>query len=524
MIKSLHKNCLIVVCLCTIAFAGIRCSREEAQAKSESTTLNVLWSGDERFLGPAADDAPKLLMFLTLAKFRNQEGEVIGRLAERWDHSPDLHEWTFYLRQNVRWHDGVPVTAHDIEFTLELLSHSSVLKIPPDAIKSFDVIDDFTFRINFTAPYDAIDGWTVYYPKHLLEDLDPKDFYKWDFWTQPVGNGPYRYVRHVPNTMMELDANPDFYRGKPEIERLVFKFGGSSKLTELLSGNVDVASYVKQTDIAKLAQDGRFRIYYSFTYYEAMALQWNHRHFLFKDAAVRRAMTMAINRRELYEVLNFPPDVPIFDGLGSAGRARTQYEKGLLGEPVPFDLERAGALLDAAGWQDSNGDGIREKNGELAKFEVLVSSDRILSTVEQGIYIQEQLRRVGIQMDIRQVEQAVAVKAYRAGEFDAAFRDVKNDPVVLLKMDWFGDKSPIGYKNSELVKLLQEAEKAAFAEDLEEEDRIFQKIWQIFLEDAPVTFLFAWPEAYVAHKRLQGMGNKRNPIAIMEDLWIEEKD
>lgn len=215
MIRSSHKysRCLIAVCICIITFAGIRCGRKEAQAKSESATLNVLWSGDERFLGPAADDAPKLLMFLTLAEFRNQEGEVIGRLAERWRHSADLHEWTFYLRKNVRWHDGVPVTAHDIKFTMELMSHPSVLKIPPNAIEEIEVIDDFAFRITFAEPKAEISGWTVYYPKHLLENLDPKDFYKWDFWTQPVGNGPYRYVRHVPNTMMELYANPDFYRG-----------------------------------------------------------------------------------------------------------------------------------------------------------------------------------------------------------------------------------------------------------------------------------------------------------------------
>jgi peptide/nickel transport system substrate-binding protein len=327
---------------------------------------------------------------------------------------------------------------------------------------------------------------------------------------------------------MELEANPDFYKGKPKIERLVFKFGGSSKLTELLSGNVDVASYVKQTDIAKLAQDGRFRIYYSFYYNEAMALQWNHRHFLFKDATVRRALTMAINRRELFEVLNFPPDVPIFDGLGSYPRAQTQYEKGLLGEPIPFDPERARALLESAGWQDTDGDGIREKNGEPARFEVLVYSDRILSTVEPGVYIQDQLRSIGVQMDIKQSEQFVAGSAYFAGNFDAAFWEVKNEPTTLLKQDWFGDKSPIGYKNPDVVRLLQEAEKAALANDLEGEDRIFQKIWQIFINDAPVTFLFAWPEAYVAHKRLQGMGKTSksvaviNPISIMEDLWIED--
>ncbi|MHC4489773.1 MAG: ABC transporter substrate-binding protein, partial [Planctomycetota bacterium] len=104
--------------------------------------------------------------------------------------------------------------------------------------------------------------WDVYYPKHLLENLDPKEFTSWKFWTEPVGNGPYRYVRHVPRTMIELEANPDYYRGKPKIERLVLKFGGYP-LTELMSGNVDCID-ISSLEAIKLADDPRFRVYQAY--------------------------------------------------------------------------------------------------------------------------------------------------------------------------------------------------------------------------------------------------------------------
>ncbi len=200
-------------------------------------------------------------MFLPLVT-RDQSGQVQPRLAQRWQHSNDYREWTFHLRQDVRWHDGIPVTAHDIKFTLELFAHPDVLYDGIwRGIKSITVPDDWTLRITYTRPTDALYTWTVYYPRHLLKDLEPKEFYDWEFWTHPVGNGPYRYVRHVPKTMIELEANPDFYKGKAKIDRVVLKFGGGTALTELLSGNVDAITSVNRANISKLAGDPRFRVY-----------------------------------------------------------------------------------------------------------------------------------------------------------------------------------------------------------------------------------------------------------------------
>ena len=200
------------------------------------------------------------------------------------------------------------------------------------------------------------------------------------------------YVRHVPKTMMEFEANPDFYKGKPEIERVVLKFGPDTPLLELLSGKVDAAGFAP-TQIPGLGEDPRFRVYYSERNDNwAQWIFWNQRHPLFHDPVVRRALTLAINRRELLEVLNFPPDLPIFDVLFT----RPQYRQRQLPEPLPYDPELAKQLLEAAGWQDEDGDGIRERAGAEARFTLIANRQ---STVDLGeraaVYVQDQLRGWG---------------------------------------------------------------------------------------------------------------------------------
>jgi peptide/nickel transport system substrate-binding protein len=165
-------------------------------------------------------------------------------LAERWEHSPDYREWIVHLRRNIRWHDGAPVTAHDIKFTIDLWKHPDVLYYAGAPYESVTVLDNHTVRLVYNGPgahHSALlGGWDVFYPKHLLEDLDPKEFTSWKFWTEPVGNGPYRYVRHVPRTMIELEANPDHYKGKPKIERLVIVGGDQQEIR--FSGTIEIRS------------------------------------------------------------------------------------------------------------------------------------------------------------------------------------------------------------------------------------------------------------------------------------------
>jgi peptide/nickel transport system substrate-binding protein len=506
------KNKVWIVLFVGIAiFLSHSCDQNNGQQSSLESKITVLSIGDERILGPHFDSPPRFLMFLPLVEYSHKE--LKPALAVRWEHSSDYKTWTFYLNKDIRWHDGVATTAHDIKFTLDLLDELAKLK-QMQGIDSYDVIDDFTFTITYKKPsMYALDYWSVYWPKHLLEDLDPKEFWKWEFWTQPVGNGPYRYVRHIPKTMIELEANPDYYRGTPKIQKVILKFGGGTPMTELLSGNVDVIQ-TNLSDIPKLGEDPRFRIHYKRTWYVG-SIFWNHRHPIFSESSIRKALTMAIDRRELARLLYYPDDLTLFDGISTS----SQHFDDELPEPLPHDPQRAERILEEAGWHIRNGDDIREKEGQPFRFTAIVDKNIGLDLDKAAIFVQDQLKRVGIRMEIQEL-QGTLNKRFRSGDFEAVFGKFQNSPIAFGgHLSILGENSPIGYENAEMIRLLKLAKNEP---ELKIRKEIFENIKPIYAADHPMTILFPETKILIAHKKIQGLEDYSDPTWFMEYLWIEE--
>ncbi len=475
---------------------------------------------------------PKLLIFLGLGAV-DEQGKLVGRLAERWEHSADYRTWTLYLRKNIRWHDGLPVTAHDIKFTVDLWKHPDVMFYAGLPIASVEVLDNYTCTITYDRPptfeFNWMPGnWNVFYPKHLLEDLDPKDFDSWDFWNHPVGNGPFRFVRHVPQTIVELEANPDYYLGKPKIDRLIIKLGSrvsdlseslsGSGLTELLSGNVDAINYLPLVDIAKVTKDSRFRIYYEI--WDDIAfpqvILWNQKNPLFQDKKTRQALTLATNREEIPKILNMATDIPIIDTLYT----ERQYWRKELPEPYPFDPERSKMLLEEAGWEDKDGNGILERSGKEFRFKTLVEKD----WEPAAIYVQSNLHKVGIRMEILTVKRELLHERLFSGNYDAAIDYIWTEPTgaTLSVTKLIGKDSPIGFDNDRIVELLSASEKSLVPD---ERDAAYREIMPIVLEEQPWTYLVLNVITYVAHRRVKGLSTpfRANPVWNAEFLWIEEE-
>ncbi len=497
-----------IMCAGLLALAALGCGRGDDRAYSRGSTVTVLYPADERALGPLNDYPAKFMVFLPLVG-RNAEGETEGQLARNLDHSPDYRTWTIHLRTDVRWHDGVPVTAHDIEFTVGLLSRPDVGYIAPGTI-TISVLDDST--LTYTTTGQPLSDYQTYYPKHLLENLDPTQLYDWEFWTQPVGNGPYRYVRHVPKTMMEFEINPDYVLGRPRIERVILKFG-APLLPELLSGSVDAISFIDPMELLKLLDDSRFSRYDQPSPF-VQTIFWNHRHRFFREAKVRRALTLAINRRELLGVRNLPADLPLFDVIFS-GRQRDS-----LPDHLPYDPESARRLLEEAGWVDEDGDGIRERSGERFRFDVLVAA----SGEREAVYVQAQLRRVGVHMDITsRADRGQVFRQVRGGDFEAAIsRLVMSLSSRGGQLGFFGEDSHIGYPNQRAHQLL---EMAAATQNPLTIDTLYRELMEIFQADHPVTFLYTKQSTHVVHRRLAGLSSphRTDPVMYMEHLWLEDE-
>ncbi len=522
-LRRTGRRQFIEMCAGSLALAAVGCRRGQHRSNSGDSTITVYFWGDERELSAFSSNPAQFLVFLPLVT-HDAHGELQGRLGESWEHSPDYRTWTIHLRKDVRWHDGVPVTAHDIKFTLDLLSHPKVLIVPPGAF-AVTVLNDHTYTITYRkatwgSPRD--DYWTVYYPKHLLEELDPNQFESWEFWTHPVGNGPYRWVRTLPKTMMEFQASTDYYRGKPKIERVVLKFGqlaGSAALTELLSGNVDAipCCFLNAIDLLKLKDDARFHTYYYIQPEKLTTIAWNHRLPLFRDQEVRRALTLAINRRELQQALNLPDNLPILDAFVT----ERQFFRGEFPKALPYNPEEAKRLLDETGWRDAQGKEVRTQDGKEFRFTALVPSPAAQELDKAALYVQAQLRRLGVQMDIDTVEEHAHDQRTRAADFEAVFI-VSSFASALRGLDiLFSEGSPIGYNNPKMAVLQRTAQSSMNPEEIE---GIYGEVVRMFEADLPVTFLYpaVWPT--VADRRVRGLSSpwRADPVWHMDDLWLED--
>jgi peptide/nickel transport system substrate-binding protein len=218
-------------------------------------------------------------------------------------------------------------------------------------------------------------------------------------------------------------------------------------------------------------------------------------------------------------VLNFPDDFFITDGIYT----NFQDIRGEIPEPLPYDPEQAKRLFEEAGWHDSNANRIRDKDGREFYFTIIVE-DGIHK--QAAVYIQDQLRRVGIRMEIQNLHRSVIKHRFKYGKFDAAIVETYNSRWDNQKyFGKFDEDVYSGYDNPRVTELLSKGNAAIEAD---ERDRIYRELSPIFTADMPVTFLFPHALTLVAHRRIKGLsipeyGVVVHPLYWIEYLWIEEE-
>jgi peptide/nickel transport system substrate-binding protein len=316
---------------------------------------------------------------------------------------------------------------------------------------------------------------------------------------------------------VEIEANPEYFRGKPKIDRVVLKFTDNI-IPELMSGSIDAAEFFDRSDVLKLKGDDRFRSYYSWGN-QVTSIYWNHNLPLFRNKEIRRALTMAINRVELSGLLNYPDDVPILDTITTW----RQFRQGAYPDPLPNDPDQARKILEKHGWHDTNGDGIREREGKEFHFSASISSS-LPGSKESSIYVQDQFRRIGVRMEIQILDVNFIRQRIKTGDFEALFFLISGSLIHPRYGDakLFGKESPLGYKNPEMIRLL---DMALLEMDPDQLDSIYKKIMPIFVGDMPMTFLLPRISSTIAHRRIKGLKNLERiyPIWNLEYLWIEEE-
>jgi peptide/nickel transport system substrate-binding protein len=455
------------------------------------------------------------LLFNGLLKY-NERLEIVGDLAESWTVSDDGLTITFVLRPNLRWHDGTSLTSADVLFTYQKLIDPSVrtpFSSNYELVESAEAVDGRTFRVRYKEPFaPALESWMMgIIPKHLLEG---QDLNATPFLRNPVGHGPYRFIRWKTGELIELRANPDYFEHRPFIDRYLYRIipDDTTKFLELLTGGVDLASltplqYRRQTDtpyVRRAYQKFRYPSF-GFTY-----IGYNLQDERFKDARVRQAIDRAVDKQALIDGVLY--------GLGSIATGPYPKESWAYDPDVPaasHDPEEARRLLAEAGWTDSDGDGWVDRNGQPFQFTLLTNQGNEVRRQVTEL-VQQQLRAVGIDVRIRIIEWSTFVHEFiDKRRFEAVLLgwSLSRDPDLY---DLFhssktkeGEYNFVGYADPEVDRLLIEGRRTF---DRALRQQIYRQIHRRLAEDQPYTFLYVADALPVVASRFRNV--VATPIGI----------
>ncbi len=464
------------------------------------------------------------------ADFKDHPASFKPQLAESYDWSPDHKTLTFHLRKDVVWSDGVPVTADDVRWTWTAQTNKDVaweLADSKSRITDVEVVDPHTARFHFSRVYakqllDANEG--LIFPKHAWETLPFQEWRKNGDWFRQhlVVDGPFTIASWQPQQQIVLQRNDRYYeKGLPYLDRVVMRLvpDQASGFTQLLSGDLDFLPQIAPTDAPRVKASPRLElIAYWFNIY--VCVVWNTENPLFQDPEVRRALTLAIDRKTIVDTL-----------LGSYGKVADSpiltsvwaHDPAI--HPWPYDRQEAARILAAKGWKDTNGDGVLDKDGKPFAFELLTNTGNQLRS-DATVMIQSQLQKVGIRATPRQVEFNTLATQTIAGKFDATMMGYSIDTSLDLRSNFHSKSIQEGsnyprYSDAAMDRLLETAEAQP---DLQAERPYLNQIQEIVHREQPLTFLWESQRLSAVNKRVRNVHpTSTYSFFNLKEWWVEPK-
>jgi peptide/nickel transport system substrate-binding protein len=460
---------------------------------------------DQLFLR-LADLGPKLLTA--------GDSEFVPALARSWTRR-DSVTLAFELDQRARWHDGTPVTARDVVFTIGRAKNSAIAPRLSELLRQItSVTAEGTHRVVFRYArpyaeqlYDAV-FHVAPLPAHLLESLPPENVARSDFVKHPVGSGPYRWVRNVPGQFVELAAIPNFFLGTPKLQRVIFRTAvdPAARLNLLLSGQADAHDIVSPPldNLRRVSGDTTLRLI-SVPSATVGYLLFNQRdpknrarpHPILADIRVRRAITLGLDRRQLVQAV-----------FGAQGAVPYGPVSQLLwirqGAPAPEEANVAQArrLLAATGWGDSDGDGTLDLGGRPLRLTLSLPNTSGIRR-QMALLVQEQLRRIGIRIDLQQLEFPIWNERRAAGDFDVDFSAANQDASPSgLTQSWTctGGSNFAGYCDHRADSLIEQAVLGRG-----DPAQTWHEALRQIEEGAPATFLYAPTFVFAVNRRYRSV-------------------
>jgi peptide/nickel transport system substrate-binding protein len=465
-------------------------------------------------------------------------------LAERWDTvrvAPDTLELTFHLRPDVRWHDGTPTSAEDVRFTYERAIEPATAFPNRASFELWDprpeVVDPFTIRFRMRPHTDFLAIWyeLPIMPAHLLGDVPPAELANHPFGTvAPVGNGPFRFVRRLPNQEWVFEANPDFPEalgGRPYLDRFVYRVipEQTTLLTELLTGRIDVYPTPNPNQSERIEGSRGVRLlsapFRSYTY-----IGWNTQLPLFEDARVRRALTLAIDRRAIVDALLYGHGEP---GVSTSTPAHWIFDDRYRELEPPHNPDAARRLLAEAGWRPGADGVLRDAQGRPFRFTLVTNHGNDLRR-DVGEIVQAQLRPLGIQVEPRTLEWNTLI-GMLDGHLDGDGRRVRNfeavisgwvnnfrkdDSAVLHSRNRDGPFQETGFMHSRVDELIDTLNVLL---DRDTARPLWDEYHRILVQESPYTVLHYQNRLLAHRERVRGVEvDARGELLSVQRWWVTE--
>lgn len=361
--------------------------------------------------------------FSTLTLYDVGLQNIFGDLAESWTYAKDGKTLTIKLRKGVKWHDGKPFTAADVKFTLELVKNpamASVFSARLNDVSAIKAPDAHTVVIELVQMDASLpDAFTniMVVPEHLLGKIPAKDLRTSDWWKSPVGTGPFKWTKYTPDQFVELEANPNFYRGKPKLAKMVNRYfkDGSAATIALQAGEIQYSTMT--LDQVKENQSTKAVDVIAGPSHVLNYIAFNNNDPRFKDVRVRQAILLAIDRNAIIK--------NIYNNTASIGNCVLTLPKYVPADINKYEtnVDKAKALLAAAGWNHS------EPLEMLTYYSDQVSKDVMA-------ILQAMLGQVGINIKPRFVDGPTFGTIVDSSKFSLVYAGGGNgpDPSTLIPM------------------------------------------------------------------------------------------
>jgi peptide/nickel transport system substrate-binding protein len=485
-----------------------------------ASTLNLSMSSSPSRLNPilANDSASSEIsdwLFNGLFKY-DKNGNPIVDLAQSYEFK-DPTTLIIKLKKNVLWHDNAKFSANDVIFTYEKIIDPKVfnsIKSNFQQVKSVKALDDYTIEVIYSQAYfKAIETWMVgILPYHLLKD--EKDLMTSSFNKNPIGTGSYKLKEFKQGQDIELIANENYFEGTPKIEKILYKFlpDPNTSFLYLKQKKLDIGGLTPIQIDRQIDDDfkNKFTIIQkpSFAY---SYLGFNLKNEKFKDIRIRQALSLAVNRQEMVDILFF--------GYGKICNGPFLPDSFAYNEnvkPIIQDINKAKALLKEAGYDEKN----------PFTFEIVTNTGND-TRINAAQILQYQLEKVGVKMSIKVMEwQAFLNTVVHPKKFEAILLGWS----LALMPDafplWHSSSSKLGgfnlvsYENEKVDKLIEQGSTTINRDEL---GNIYKEIFKIITDDLPYLFLYIPDAITVVNKDIKNVEPSFVGIMHNQKDWIIEK-